>query len=716
MKKQLLFSVFIFLLFTFQFSHARTVTLSVTGLATMAEKPVPVEIEWDENWFFNNSPYQYNHKIARIASLLASTSYTDVEKSPDSNALLESYHALGFSDSEIEWNYSLDYSVNQQDNNQAAYSFAVKKVRNSNLVLIVLRGTPMNANEWISNLNISDTTKKNISIHEGFSKTAHKIKENLYAYLEKNKINTEECVFLITGHSRGAALSNLLGVILFDEGKIKENQLFVYTFASPNVSQEEKTSDEKYNFIWNIVNAEDIVPSIPPNQNNWQWKKFGQNKVLINYWNTSPKLYLDNYVPRMNRYFEKLLLRPYHPFKNGPFLQIQLSRILTNIYTDTESYYRNFLGLRNMGENVFWKVFPEGSSNDINTIMQKKEEIPFLFRQIRRNVEANIEGGFDYALNACIDMHAPETYLSWIMALDENEVYSESGCAEIVFDGNFDCAVYDEEGNLLCKIEDGAFELYSLKIPVAGFPLPQKNVIGFPGNQNLNVVIHKDSLIPTEVGYKIEKYKADGSFLLETKTQNIFVNKGRVVKFEAGKITLNQDSLEYEKLSRKESKPLIKKYGLSEHLKFNIQAEAGFSTQRVWNLGLKIGTREVYTTVLADIFTKRNFDIYGFSAGLGHEEFLYGPVLLDLEAFSRFIFLDDKNTDKKLNLVPSARILLAFKPRHRFQIFAAVIFDLKIKDFNEEAFSDSVRKDNLGHFYISEKLKIFPSIQFGIRM
>ena len=123
-------------------------------------------------------------------------------------------------------------------------------------------------------------------------------------------------------------MANILGAKLDDEGVITGERLFVYTFAAPNVSQEEKTSNPKYNFIWNIINAEDIVPSVPPNRNNWKWKKYGQTKVIVNYWNSNPEKYLDDYLPRMNQYFKQMLLRNYAPFKNGPFVQIQISRLL----------------------------------------------------------------------------------------------------------------------------------------------------------------------------------------------------------------------------------------------------------------------------------------------------------------------------------------------------------------------------------------------------
>ena len=155
---------------------ARKVTLPVHGLMVASPTPVPIEVEWDENWFLQSKTSEYNHKIARIAVLLSEISYVLVEKNPESNEMLRTYRELGFKDSDIEWNYILDYTAKDSGNNQVAFSFA-KKIIQSNegsktLILAALRGTPLSANEWISNINISDSTHKNVAIHEGFEKTA----------------------------------------------------------------------------------------------------------------------------------------------------------------------------------------------------------------------------------------------------------------------------------------------------------------------------------------------------------------------------------------------------------------------------------------------------------------------------------------------------------------------------------------------------------------
>ena len=700
--------------------HGRTITFPVHGLEVASLKPVPIEAEWDEKWLVEGNPLEYNHKIARIAALLSEISYVLVEKNPDSNPMIQTYRLLGFKDSNIEWNYILDYAAPLSGNNQAAYSFAFKDIPTpqgtKKLVFVILRGTPLSANEWISNINISDTTHKHVQIHEGFQKSEENIKFALYAFLEKNKINPEDSYFLITGHSRGAALSNLLGATIADENVITSKKIFVYTFAAPNVSQEERTSDPKYNFIWNILNAEDIVPTVPPNRNNWKWKKFGQTKVLVNYWNVSPNLYNDEYLPRINEYYRKLLLRNYAPFKNGPFLNIQLARVLTNLYKTVESYYSSVFGLHGMAENIFWKVFPEKNEDDaLEPPKNKNEEMPFLLKMIQKNVNSNIEGGFEYALNAFVDMHACESYLSFLLALSEYEAFSTMGSSEIVIDGSHDIAVYNDEGELLARVLDGSIELYSLKTPVAGLPLPQKNVLGFPGNQNLNVVIHKDSLLPTAIGYKIEHYDASGAFIGESKKRHFYPHSGMVIQFKAGQITVENDEVFFDKIRGKEAKEIARQYGLKQNLKFKIQPEFSWSSGNFLNLGFRTGMQEIYASVLGEMYYADTPKSYGIATGIGHQHILYGRFMLDSELFARFVWARN-DEGKEFNFVPAGRFSISYKPRHRVHFFAAALFDAHIDGFNDDVFSPDFRRESISTIRLNDKLELVPSLQLGLRL
>ena len=693
------------------------------------DEPVPLSVEWDESWFSTTETTTYHHGIARIAALLSEISYVPVEKNPESNEVLQTYKALGVSESDIEWHYTLDYGAPIAGNNQAAYSFAYKEIQTARgarkLVFVVLRGTPLSANEWISNINVSDSTHKDVPVHEGFYNTAASLHTALIYYLLKNKISPDESYFLITGHSRGAALANLLAATLEDEGIITGERLFVYTFAAPNVSQEDKTNDPRYNFIWNIVNAEDVVPTVPPNRNGWKWKKFGRTLVLANYWNTEQGVYLDDYLPRINNYFSRLLLRDYAPFKTGPFIHIQVARILTSLYKNVEKYYGSVFGLHDRAENIFWKIFPEqsgdgcddddGSGDDRGSQRDEEKKIPVLLRMVRRSIDSNIDGGFEYALRAFADMHACETYLSYLLALNEDEVYSEVGNAEIVINGSYDCAVYDDDGVRLCRILNGSVGLYSLKVPVAAMSLPNRTVIGLPGNKNFTVIVYKDSVLPTVINYSIEQYDAAGRLLFAPSNRHIYPRAGKVLRFRAGEVTVLENAIDYETLKGKEAKSLVRTYGLNQNVKFKILPELSLSTEKVFDFGFRTGNRELFATLLGELYHSGSASAYGLSLGIGHQQCLYGHIMLDIEAFSRLVWTPKDVKGSDFNLVPRWRLSLSYKPRHRVQFFMAGVFDLHIDEFNDGAFDPLIRRRTLPAAHITGKVDLYPALQFGIR-
>ena len=696
--------------------HARTVTLPVNGLEVAALQAVPMELDWDENFFADSKTSEYNHQIARIAAFLSEISYVLVEKSPDNNEMLSSYQALGFDTDKIEWNYFLDYSIPLIENNQAAFSLARKDINTKNgnktLIFVVLRGTPLSANEWISNLNISDTTHKEVQIHEGFSKTTQNIKQALCDYLEENGIDKENSIFLLTGHSRGGALANLLGATLIDEKILKSEQLFVYTFASPNVSQMTDTDAPRYDCIWNIVNAEDLVASVPPNRNKWKWKKYGHTKVLVNYWNTDPETYTNNYIPRMNKFYNKLLLRDYAPFKTGPFLQIQTARVLTKLYKNTEQYYNSVYGLRNMAENIFWQIFPENQDEAI----KKEKKAPFLLRAIQNNINSNVEGGFDYALKAFIDMHACESYLCWLLALDEKEAFSELGNTQITIDGSYDCAITDEQGQVLARVKDSSPELYKLKMPVAVFPLPHENIFGFPGHSDFLVTLYKGSLFPTPLTYKIEHYSASGQLLETSKKAHFYPRSNHVIQFLAGKSTLTEKKVTAQVKNCKSSKPIIKAYKLNKSLQFKIQPEFSFTPGKSFFLGFRTGTQAIYFSVLGELYTPKSSNYFGFASGIGHQHSLCGRLMLDTEFFNHFIWVASDTYLTKFNIVPAARFSISYQPRHRVHFFGAAVFDLHLEKINDAAFTSELRKKTFPPISISDKAELLPAIQFGIRL
>jgi len=83
-------------------------------------------------------------------------------------------------------------------------------------------------------------------------------------------------IFLVTGHSRGAAVANLLSVMLNDDPNINKSRVFSYNFASPCViKRNTKETENGYENIFYINNLDDnLINYIPPDGN---WMRYGKD-------------------------------------------------------------------------------------------------------------------------------------------------------------------------------------------------------------------------------------------------------------------------------------------------------------------------------------------------------------------------------------------------------------------------------------------------------
>jgi hypothetical protein len=120
-------------------------------------------------------------------------------------------------------------------------------------------------------------------VHFGFNTAADHVYDALIANLKKMTVSKDTRV-LITGHSRGAAVANIVAARLTKDNNYKdltEKNVYGYTFATPNV---DTNADTKMKNIHNFVNADDFVPRMP--LRDWGYKKNGQVYVLSRHSNS----------------------------------------------------------------------------------------------------------------------------------------------------------------------------------------------------------------------------------------------------------------------------------------------------------------------------------------------------------------------------------------------------------------------------------------------
>lgn len=171
------------------------------------------------------------------------------------------------------------------------------KGKDRNMIVLVVRGTNGTNSEWTSNFDVGAATTQYTNLtgnhrdwtnkenHKGFDVTANRVIAAVEKYLNTYSLN--EGSILITGHSRGAAVANLVGKYFEDKKTLKP---FTYAFATPNTTTSSNVS--AYKTIFNIVNEDDMVPYMPLQK--WGFKKYGRVDSISVHQKYESMLYVHN--------------------------------------------------------------------------------------------------------------------------------------------------------------------------------------------------------------------------------------------------------------------------------------------------------------------------------------------------------------------------------------------------------------------------------------
>ena len=154
--------------------------------------------------------------------------------------------------------YEFDYSDrNIYDYDRVAYVIAKKIVDGHVFYCVVIRGT--SGLEWFSNFNMVDSDAHG-GRHPGFDTAANKVIENLDSVFANDGIAASDTTILFTGHSRGAAVANILAAHYNTNNEFApSDNIYAYTFACPAVTKHPSEDSNIFNF--NITG--DAVPAVP---------------------------------------------------------------------------------------------------------------------------------------------------------------------------------------------------------------------------------------------------------------------------------------------------------------------------------------------------------------------------------------------------------------------------------------------------------------------
>lgn len=281
---------------------------------------VTTDFVWDDNWFFEDST-TYNHELATACGVLSAVANSESEyyqKGSNAKPYMENLLAqLGFEKADTSsYQYRSeikDEVVNIFNNgtNVTAYTVASKHIKSSTtgeeklLVALSVRGTY--GSEWLGNLDASysDGVIEGFGLgegdYEGFSEAAAQLANAVIAYIESlgEDVSMKDVCLLFTGHSRGAATSNMAAAYIdsltVELEEINEENaadgtsgavdayplqksIFCYTFATPEHTTNKDCHSATYANIFNIINPSDIVPRVPLAV--WGFDRYGTDYYL----------------------------------------------------------------------------------------------------------------------------------------------------------------------------------------------------------------------------------------------------------------------------------------------------------------------------------------------------------------------------------------------------------------------------------------------------
>ena len=237
-----------------------------------------VGMTFDDDWFDASSD-QYQHEIAQASLVMAMAAFRDenVDLSESDHYLKSFFEKAGFEDYQ-GYGYSEEPTGSTISNGIAACR------REDERGAYVLLAVPVcgqgYGDEWLSNFTVADTTE-----HAGFGSAAAMVYQRILSYID-TRLEGERVKVWVTGFSRAAAVSNLLSESLLGSDRFDPDDIFVYTFGTPNTTLEPKA----YPQVYNICGSFDPVPKIPFAE--WGYGKHGIT-MYITSWETDA-----TYVPK----------------------------------------------------------------------------------------------------------------------------------------------------------------------------------------------------------------------------------------------------------------------------------------------------------------------------------------------------------------------------------------------------------------------------------
>ncbi len=430
-------------------------TVDATFKVSGGSKYATTSVNWDDAWF-NTSSYTYNHSLATTAAVLSASAYANgyVKEALRDKLGFDAFDAVEYHPS------GNDYKGNYD---QVGYSIETRMTANGvPIVAVVVRGTPGNG-EWLSNLNVADTRKgSSKETHEGFERAAGEVLDAFTSYVKENNIDLGKARVLITGHSRGASVANILGAQL-DEGKgnvngaLTPSRVYDFTFESPTTTLSNSRGNWVYDNIFNILNPEDVITRVPLCE--WGYGRYGEDLVLPSRSNTNDVVY-KQLLSSMNEYFKQFSGETFRGYTAGTLTATTMTSDMMSIAPTTWAFYHNYVvgtPPRYFFESVIKAAIMENADAGDYALLSSALLIPQYQSMLVTLFGVGVFNGAFVTGKGVVHGHTQETYVSWMKsasaALGElPSIFVRKNYRTVKVACPVDVKAYDVDGNLVASI------------------------------------------------------------------------------------------------------------------------------------------------------------------------------------------------------------------------------------------------------------------------
>lgn len=233
---------------------------------------------------------------------------------------------LGFRDIQ---SFNYHDQLRKEDDHLVAYSFAYKDIMveqvKTRVFAVIVRGTT-GQNEWVSNFKVGTGDES-----EGFARAARECRQRFDAYRNAFSPGAETPAKIwLAGHSRGAAVCNLMSAWYLQDGVFQEADMHAHLFACPRVTMKEcaitTLSIRNYNC------SEDLVTRVPPVE--WGYGSHGTDYVYQT-WRHDEGLHRLNLF--LNAAFQLIPSKEAYNENYSKLMKTEFANVIINLYCNTLS-------------------------------------------------------------------------------------------------------------------------------------------------------------------------------------------------------------------------------------------------------------------------------------------------------------------------------------------------------------------------------------------